>query len=178
MPNDVVENTPEPAKPCDRMNTDGSKCTQPAGMTYFLDWGESGVCCPQHQFLLNQMATQIGRSAQFSPLAVTGPVPMTRDERTRLKGEVYALEEELKDAKQRGLDLYRENETLARQAQAATVRGRETELQLKDALGEIDRLRNAVQERDAAHGDLVDEVGRLRTLSSFTTRDTETSRVD
>jgi NAD(P)H-flavin reductase len=172
----VVENSPPPPV-CDRANADGSKCSEPAQFTYFWEWGEKGVCCAQHQFLQTQIASQIGRNVQFTPIVAAGPVAMTRDERTRLKGEVYALEEELKDVQARGLALYRENELLARQAQAATVRGRETELQLKEALADLDRARKDLEARDAEHGNLVDEVGRLRTLASFID-DTEPSRVD
>lgn len=174
----IVANTPEPSAVCDRANADGSKCNEAAIFSYVWEWGEKGACCSKHQFLQNQISGQIGRAVQFAPIVPVGPAPITRDERTRLKGEVYALEEELKDVQQRGLEMYRENERLARQAQAATVRGRESELQLKDALADLERAKKDLEARDAEHGALMDELGRLRTLASYIDAETEPSRVD
>jgi hypothetical protein len=142
-----------------------------------FDWGESGKCCSEHSFLLQQSAGQLQRTVQISPLAPVGPVPLTRDERVRLKSESYALEAELEEAKARGLELYRENQTLAKTAQAARVRATESEAQLKDALADVARLRGDVEQRDQEHGALVEEVERLRTLEKFLP-DTDHTRVD
>jgi|SRR6186713_188997 len=153
---------PLPGPICDREG-----CSNPANATYAFDWGENGICCSTHQFLLKQTADQIFRGVQFLPLANLPPAPMARDERARLKGETYALTEELEEAKGRGLELYRQNEQLMLQLQASTTRGRETELQLRDATREIERLQVELQSRDAEHGGMVDELTRLRTLAKL-----------
>jgi hypothetical protein len=169
---EATEVPPPDASICDRKG-----CVEIATLTYMFDWGENGKCCQKHSFVLRQAAEQTQRGVQISPLVAAAPAPLTRDERTRLKAETYALEAEIEDVKARGLTLYNENGKLARQAQAATVRGAETETQLREANVEIERLRAELEKRDADHGNLVDEVGRLRTLSSFT-QDTDHSRVD
>lgn len=176
MPQQILLVSP-PIPPADVPLCDSDGCSEPATFAYVWDWGQSGKACSKHTALLQQTAGQLNRTVQVTALVAAGPVPLTRDERTRLKAETYALEAELEDVKARGLALYNENQVLSRQAQAATVRGRETEAQLKDASAEIERLRTAIQQRDSAHGDLVDEVGRLRTLTSFE-QVTDHSRVD
>lgn len=152
-------------------------CSELATFSYVWAWGQSGKCCSVHAALLQQTSVQLDRTVQVTALVPTGPVPLTRDERSRLKGEAYALEAEIEELKARGLALYRENETLTRTAQAAITRGKETEARLKDALASVGELEVELQKRDAAHGDLVDEVSRLRTLTSFS-QDTDHSRVD
>lgn len=164
---------PLPGPICDR-----DQCTEPASSSYLFDWGQGGQCCGKHQFLLKQVADQISRNVVFAPLATAAPVPMARDERTRLKGEVYAVTEELEEAKQRGLDLYRQNERLIQQVQSLTVRGRETELQLRDAANELEKAKSELERRDAEHGNLVDEVERLRTLVKLQPRAGEGSVVE
>lgn len=157
----LTEAPPAGIPVCDR------GCTKPAAFSYAWSWGETGVCCVEHQFLMNQTANQIERTIQFSQLVATGPAPLDRPERIRLKSEIYALEAENGDLKARGLDMYRLNERLTSQVQALTVRGRETEAQLRDASREIDRLACELAKRDAEHGNIVDELDRLRTLAQF-----------
>jgi hypothetical protein len=152
-------------------------CDRPATFSYLWDWGVGGKACSVHAALLQQTAGNLQRTVTVSALVPVGPVSLTRDERTRLKAETYALEAEIEDVKARGLALYTENGTLTRTAQAAVTRARETEAQLKDALGEIDNLKAKLEERDAVHGTLVDEVSRLRLLASFE-QSTDHSRVD
>lgn len=145
-----------------------SICGQPAVSAYTWEWGDTGHCCAVHQSVLqSQTAVQLGRSITFQPLTSAAPPPMTRDERTRLKGEVYALEEEIKDLKLRGSELYTENTQLTQRVQSLTVRGRETEAKLRDAQRELEQLHEEIERRAAEHGELVDEVTRLRTLEKF-----------
>lgn len=161
-------------------------CKQAGVVAYLWDWGDKGVCCQHHMMLLQQTAGNLGRAVTFVPLVAAAPAPITRDERARLKGEVYALTEEIEEHKGRGLDLYRENERLAQQVQALTVRGRETELQLKEAKKQVEQLQQQADERDAEHGNLVDEVERLRSIAKFSEPkrselglgDGDTTRVD
>jgi len=169
MENEITQAPPAGIPVCDR------GCTKPAAFSYTWSWGETGVCCEEHQFLMNQTANQIERTIQFSPLVPAGPAPLERPERIRLKSEIYALEEESKDLKARGLEMYRLNERLTSQVQALTVRGRETEAQLRDASREIDRLTCELAKRDAEHGNMVDELDRLRTLAQFLDTQTQPS---
>ena len=157
LPRTVADAPPQ----CDR------DCVEAAVSAYVWEWGERGVCCALHQTLLTQTSQNVGRSVVFAPLTPPAPAPLTRDERTKLKGEVYALGEEIEDLKSRGLALYRENEQLTRQVQATTVRLRETSLKLSEANQELDICRERLLARDAEHGELVDELERLRTLQKY-----------
>lgn len=142
-------------------------CTETAVFAYTWAWGAKGVCCAKHQFLLQQTAGNLGRSVNFAPILSAVEAPLQRSERAKLKGEVYALEMEAEDLKARGTLLYNENTALTRQTQAATTRLRETERQLRDQTDRADELARRLEERDAEHGNLVDEVNRLRTLAKF-----------
>lgn len=163
----------EQQQQCDRKEADGKTCGEPAKFSYAWDWGETGVCCAKHQTLQVQQQQNLGgRVFTFHALQPTGPVPMTRDERSRLKGEVYALEEEVKELKVRGLDLYNENVKLAAQVQSLTVRNRELVAQSKDAAGDLEKAHVALAQKEAEHGDMADELTRLRTLSKFSAQST------
>lgn len=143
------------------------ECGAPALFAYAWPWGDGGKVCAKHAALHQQTATNLGREITLAALPAPQNVPLTRSERVTLKAEVYALEEEAKDLKQRGLALYNENVNLSSQVQALTVRQRETAAQLADKTAEAEYLERRLLERDAEHGDLVDEVTRLRTLVKF-----------
>jgi chromosome segregation ATPase len=140
------------------------------------DWNESYPVCATHQALAKQTAENLQRTVSFSTIAQPEQ-PLTRSERAKLKGEVYALEMEVVDLKARGVNLYNENTALTRQVQSRTVRLQETEAQLKDAQQLVEQLQAKLEERDAEHGNLVDEVSRLRTLSKFTETNEDRHRV-
>ena len=141
-------------------------CAEPAVSGYTWDWGESGMCCLKHQFELAQKAPQLKRRVQFHALADAPAPSLTRDERARLKGETFALEEEVKDLKARAADLYRQNTLLTQQLQAMMTRHRELTAQLQDALAEREQAGAAAQRAQAAQADMVDELTRLRALVS------------
>jgi hypothetical protein len=142
-------------------------CGEPASFAYTWDWGQAGLACSKHASLLNQTAENLNRKVMVSPLRAAAPAPLLRDERVRLTAEAMVVKEELAEAKGRGLDLYRENVALTRQVQSLTVRGRELDAQLKDAALTVAQLKSDLEKRDAEHGDLVDEVSRLRLLAKF-----------
>ena len=154
---------PPPAPACDR----DPNCGQTAVFAYQWDWGEQGVCCALHAMLLQQVASQINRNVSLSPLRPPTAEPLQRDERTRLTAEALVLAEELTEAKARGLDLYRANVQLTQQVQLMKVRERELVAQHKDALQTAVLLRGELDEREAEHVELADEVSRLRTLEAF-----------
>ena len=137
---------------------------EPAIFSYVWDWGETGKCGARRAVELNQIATQTKRGVQLAPLRPGAQAPLERPERAKLKGEVYALEEELKETKQRGLELYRQNGLLAQQVQALSVRNREGDAQLTEARTAAQKA-EAERDRFAAEaGELSDEVSRLRIL--------------
>lgn len=152
----------------DAVHCDREGCTELATLSYIWDWGEKGVCCGTHQMLLQQTAENLGgRRVSFAPLTTPGPAPLQRDERTQLIAAKLSAEAELVEVKGRGLDLYRENLDLTRQVQSLTVRGRECDAQLKQALQDATELREQLSVRDAEHGEMAAELGRLRTLAKF-----------
>lgn len=154
---------PAPAPVCDR----DPKCGESAVYSYMWDWGEKGVCCALHAQLAQQVASQISRGVVLSPLRAPEAEPMQRDERTRLKAHALVVEEELNEAKGRGLELYRANVDLTLQVQTLKVREREMNAQLKDRDARIAHLEGQLSERDAEHAELTEEIGRLRTLEAF-----------
>lgn len=152
--------------------TTGPKCTQcdePATFAYQWDWGEKGVVCSTHATLLQQTAGQLSRTVQITPLVPAAGAPLQRDERTQLKAAALVLEEELEEAKSRGLDLYRQVQELTRTNHGLTVREREAKAQLKDRELEVINLQGKLEERDAEHGELVAEIERLRALEKLVT---------
>lgn len=130
-------------------------------------WGETYPVSARGQALASQTAENIDRSCSFSPIAAP-EAPLTRSERARLKGEVYAAEMEIADLKQRGLNLYNENVALTRQLQSLTVSHNEAKAQLTEARGEAQAATELLEERSAELQNVTDEVIRLRTLTKFT----------
>jgi hypothetical protein len=149
---------------CDRCDASDPK---PAVFHYLWDWGEKGMACAEHAQLLQQTATQLNRTISLHPLQLTQAAPLERDERTQLKAKALVIEEELNEAKARGLDLYRANTQLAGDVQLHKVRNAELEAQNKDLRAEVERLRNDVANRDSEAGRLVLENQRLETLAAF-----------
>jgi len=147
--------------PCDQPG-----CTEPSVFSYTWEWGAKGTCCATHQMLLQQSSENLQRRVNFSPLNLAA-APITRDERAKLKGEVYALEMECVDLKERGSALFTENTALTRQVQALTVRQRETEAQREDARRELAELGKQLEASQAKQGEMFDELTRLRNIEKF-----------
>lgn len=164
---------PPPEAPALTTVADGppkcDECDAPALFAYAFPWGEGGKVCATHAALKQQTAENLGRTVTMAALPPPQNQPLTRAERVALKAEVYALEEEAKDLKARGLALYQENERLTIQLQALHVRHQETDARLRDATATLDDFSRRLEERDAEHGALVDEVQRLRTITKFAT---------
>lgn len=143
---------------------DQAGCSEPATHSYTWEWGASGTCCAKHQVLLQQTAGNLARSITFGGLSAAASPPLQREERVRLKAEALVLGEELAEAKQRGLEMYRQNTQLTQQVQSLTVRNREAEAQRKDALAVRDEMDHRLRELESENASLSDEVGRLRVL--------------
>lgn len=173
MPNaNVNPATPETDAPLTTVADGPPKCDEcdaPAVFAYSWPWGESGKVCGAHASAKQMTAANLGRELTLAGLPPPQNVPLTRSERAALKGEVYALEMEAADLKQRGLALYNENVRITSQLQATTVRHDELKAQLADKTAEAEELTRRLEESDANRGELLDEVQRLRTLQAFQT---------
>lgn len=145
---------------------------QPAVASFVWAWGETGFCSSRYQIELQQISQSVQRTISFAPLS-TAEIPMDRSERTKLKAECLVLEEELSEAKLRGLDWYKENVKLTAQVQAYAMRQRELEAQLQDAQIKVTRLEQRAITSDAAQGEMVDELTRLRTLAKYVDEQTK-----
>ena len=150
---------PEPINLCDQPD-----CKEPATHSYTWEWGATGTCCAKHQVILQQNADNLARKISFALLASSGTPPLQREERVRLKAEALVANEELAEAKARGLDLYRQNTLLTQQIQSMTVRNREAEAQRKDAVLALERAEARLQELESENATLTDELSRLRVL--------------
>jgi len=170
----VNPDAPQPEAPLTTVANGPAKCDEcdaPAAFHYAWPWGESGKVCGTHAAVKQQTAANLGRELTLAALPPPSNelTPLTRSERSKLKGEVYALEAEAEDLKQRGLALYNENVRITSQLQAVTVRHDELKHQVADKTAEAEELTRRLEESDAQRGDLLDEVQRLRTLTKFQT---------
>lgn len=144
-----------------------ARCESPAIWSFLWDWGEHGFVCAAHGASLQQLQDSLGRRVSLAPLQQAAPVPIGRDERVRLTARALVLEEELEEAKQRGLSLYRENVALAAQVQRLTMLSREASAQISDAIARIESQREELSARETELADVVAEVGRLRVVAAF-----------
>jgi len=147
---------------CDEMD-----CQEVATHSYTWDWGASGNVCAKHASLLPQRAESLNRKVSVHPLQPQAPVDLTRDERIGFRAKILTLEAELDEAKGRGLELWRSNADLSKQVQTLTLRDREAKAQLSDAAARQTALQVKLDERDAEHASMLEELQRLRTLAQF-----------
>lgn len=137
-------------------------CDAPATQAYAWEWGEKGVTCPTHVTHLNQTAAATKRKVTLAPLQEAPTPPMTRDERTRLKAEVYTLEEELSDAKEQGAKLYAERNDLAAQLRRALARETELKTKLADVEADLAKVNDELDDKTASLQEAVSELTTLR----------------
>lgn len=76
------------------------------------EWGETQHVCAEEIPLLQQQAVNLGRRVDFHPIAATETPALERPERTSLKAQIYALEEENVDLRAKAASLYNEVGTL------------------------------------------------------------------
>lgn len=161
----VSTTTETEAKGCDRTGVDGVVCSEKATQAYSWDWGETGVCCDTHAVLLQQIAGQIERKLVLTPLT-RAPQPIGRDERIALTARSLVLQEEVENAKLRGLELYRINQQLAAELRLYKVRAEEAHVQLTEAQKQAAQLLDEVAERDAENARLLADNERLKLLEA------------
>lgn len=147
---------------------DQDGCDEPARVSYRWEWGATGQCCQKHALLLQQTAGNLSRQISLTPLAASAPLPLTRDERTKLIAEKLSAEAETEEVKGRNAEMYRQNAELTRQVQSLTVFKREADAQLKDNAIELRELRAKLEEREADLATATDELQRLQVLAAYT----------
>jgi hypothetical protein len=145
-------------------NPDGSPilCGKPATHAFTWSWGESGKCCGEHQFVLNQIAEQVGRTIGFTPLDAGVEPPMQTDERIQFNARVLTLEQELDVARRRGLEVYDTNTKLAEEGRLLMARNNALRQEcdaLKAHNAELDRRNGELLSQNAEQHD---ELERLR----------------
>lgn len=143
------------------------ECDQPAVFAYAFPWtgpGSSGKVCGLHASLKQQQAANLSREVVLSALPAPTNQPLTRSERVALKAETYALEEEVKDLKLTGANLYNENTRLTQQLHAASARQEATAQQLAQRDAELRKLEDEHEQTLTAYGELSAEATRLRAL--------------
>ena len=87
----------------------------PAIYAYTWAWGETGKCCADHQFELQQKAEQLARTISFVPLDAGIAPAVERDERIGYNAKILTLEEELAASRALGLGVvHREHQACPR----------------------------------------------------------------
>jgi hypothetical protein len=156
---------------CDR------DCDKAAVFAYVWEWGESGVCCAEHAAVLQQTASNLGRSVTLTSLN-QAPAPLERPERTRLIAEKLAAEAELEEVKKAGADLYNDNHKLTLQVQSLTTRKNSLELLVKESDRKAAESDARCQELEAVNADQLQELERLRRLLKFASPQEQPAVVD
>lgn len=139
-------------------------CTNTPTASFTWPWSESGLVCAEHTVLLRQKAAQLKRDVLIVPLQPGEPTPITRDERIASKARIMALEEELDEAKRRGMDLYRQHEELQRRLKVALAQTAAVDAELRSIVEERDSLRRLLGEAERAAARENDELQQLRAL--------------
>lgn len=140
------------------------ECDAPASHSYTWDWGKSGFVCPLHQTLKAQQAGNLSRGCAFAVVSSTATAPLQREERVRLRAETLVAQEELAEAKTRGLEMYRQNQQLTQQLQSLKVQLRECESLRTDAVAAAEPMRKEIERLRTEIAEATDEIGRLKVL--------------
>jgi len=111
-------------------------CPEPAIAQYVWPWGESGMCCARHQVILRQKSQQLKRDLQLIALRPGADQPVTRGERIQAQATILALQAEVDEGRQRGLELYRQ--TVELQSQVTTLRAQRAELEAQLGTARLD----------------------------------------
>lgn len=142
-----------------------------AKFSYQWDWGEKGNCCAEGQFLLTQKAAQLQRHIAFQPLFAPTEEPLTRSERSSLKGQVYALEEEIKELQERGQKMYSELELARADARVVVSRDASQRAEIETLKAYQTQIESELRD---AKSEVIALTERLDTLQRLLPRDTTT----
>lgn len=137
-------------------------CGAPAVFAYTWAWGESGKCCREHQFVLNQIAEQVARSIGFTPLDAGVKPPIETDERIQFNARILTAEQERDSARIRGLELYETNTKLAQEGRLLMAKLNDANQRLEDE----HKQRLALEQRNgqllSQNAEYHEELERLR----------------
>lgn len=141
---------------------------------YRWGWGESGACCQEGQFLIQQKSENLGQPVTFSPLPVTDK-PLTLDERAAMAGRIYALEAELVEVRSQMHRLYTETEKLRsdNRMMEAQATGAKAALVLSEQ-----RASQALTQYGEATGELATASDEIRSLKLMMPRPEEVEAVN
>lgn len=139
-------------------------CPEPAIATYLWPWGDSGACCARHQVVLQQRAGQLKRQVSITPLRPGAEQPVTRAERIQSKATILALETEIEETRERGMELYRSVTELQSRVKTLMAQKAEMEAQLQSMALQLDAAReeNGELRQQAANENA--ELQQLRAL--------------
>lgn len=134
--------------------------------SYRWEWGDSGVCSAEARPLLEQTAGNLNRRIDFAALVNLGEPPLERTERARLKGDVYALEEECAELKGRAVTLYNELTALRADNRLMVVRDKEAGRQLEELKSQVSNLKITERELNRELDSANEELTLIRGLIS------------
>lgn len=137
-------------------------CGKPAIYAYTWAWGETGKCCADHQFELQQKAEQLARTISFVPLDAGIAPAVERDERIGYNAKILTLEEELAASRARGLELYTVNTKLAEEGRLLMARNNDLGRRLDASQSHALELEQRNAELLSANGERQEEIDRLR----------------
>lgn len=145
-------------------NPDGTPiyCGKPATHAYSWPWGESGKCCPEHHFILQQVSEQIARPVSFTPLDSGIMPPLETDERIQFNARILTLEQELDVARKRGAELYNTNTKLAEEGRLLMAKLNDCKERLESKHREVVGLEERNGKLLSNNAELTEEVERLR----------------
>lgn len=138
------------------------QCGKPAAFAFTWAWGESGKCCPEHQFILNQVAEQVQRTIGFTPLDAGIKPPIESDERIQYNARILSLEQELDLARKRGLELYQTNTRLAEEGRILMARENAARQELEATKQRASELEERNGKLLSQNADYFEELERLR----------------
>ena len=143
-------------------------CHEPAVASYVWPWGEEGLCCATHRPLLAQVEKNTKRRVSLAMLNPGAPLPMTHDERVAHHAQRLALEEELSEARARGVELHKAHQDLVRQLRTAQAQIGTLEAAAKVSDGNRAELERELARVRAELGHVVEDLQRERALNAPT----------
>lgn len=143
------------------MNCSFDGCTEEALFSYVWAWGENGVCCERHRFILGQQSQRLQRAVTITPLDPGAPKPVTRDERIGYHARVMALEAELQEVQGRGATLSEGVSELKRQLRTSEAQKAALESELQSHRERVADLSGNLAASQQAAAKAQGEVERL-----------------
>lgn len=136
-------------------------CDSQALFSFVWAWGDNGVCCERHRFILGQQSQRLARAVTITPLDPGAPKPVTRDERIGYHARVMALEAELQELQGRGATLSEGVSELKRQLRTSEAQRAALESELQAHRERVEALSGSLAASEQAAGKAQGEVERL-----------------